>query len=249
MSGSPAAAAVHEPRTYRTHVEDGSLVSFTVRIRETDLWIRAERDLSAEATRLVRAIREEIEAFLDAWPVVRETFTPVELPTSAPTIMRRMAEAAAVAGVGPMAAVAGAIAEDVARGLMAFSRTVIVENGGDVFMAGVAPHRVGLYAGASPLSGAVSFSVLAEEMPCAVCTSAGTVGHSASLGRADAAVVFSPDAAIADAVATALGNRVRAAADIEGALDWALSRPRVTGAAAILGDRMGLRGAVRLAPG
>lgn len=247
MSATGSSSRAYEPRRYRTRVDEGSLTRFEIRVRETDLLILAESDLTEVAERLVRAVRRDIEVFIDAWPVVRDTFVPVEVPESAPHIVRRMAEAGAVAGVGPMAAVAGAIAEDVGRGLMAFSSTVIVENGGDVFLAGRRQLEVGLFAGASPLSGKVSFVVRAEELPLAVCTSAGTIGHSVSLGRADAAVVFSPDAAIADATATALGNRVREASDIEPALDWALSRPRVTGAVAVVGDRIGIRGAVRLA--
>lgn len=229
-------------------MDPGGLATFGVIEKETDLRISADRDLTEEATALVRAVRADVEGFLDAWPVVRDTFVPVEVPDSAPPIVRRMADAAAIAGVGPMAAVAGAIAEDVGRGLMAYSRTVVVENGGDVFMTSPWPRTIGLYAGASPLSGHLTFLVQAREMPLGVCTSAATVGHSTSLGRADAAVVFAPDAAIADAVATALGNRVRSAEDIEAALDWALSRPVVSGAAVVIGDKIGVRGAVRLEP-
>lgn len=238
---------MYEPRVYRDVVEGGELASFTVRVRETDLLVRADRDLFDETERLVRAVRHDLESFLDAWPEVRDAFVPVEVPQTSPSIVKRMAEAAAIGGVGPMAAVAGAIAEDVGRSLMAFSRTVIVENGGDLFMTAPTPLRVGLHAGPSPLSGKVSFLIEPGEMPLGVCTSAGTIGHSKSLGKADAAVVFSPDAAAADAVATALGNRVRSKKDIESALDWALSRPRVTGAAVVVEERLGLRGAVRLA--
>jgi uncharacterized protein len=238
----------YEPRVYREAIGDEHLADFRVSVKETDLAIRADRDLSEDALRLVQAVRQDIESFLDRWPVVRDTFVPLEVPDSAPSIVKRMAEAAAIAGVGPMAAVAGAIAEDVGRSLMAFSRTVIVENGGDVFMTAPGQLDVGLYAGDSPLTGAVAFRVQAQDMPIGICTSAGTVGHSASLGRADGAVVFSGDAAVADAVATALGNKVREPGDIEGALDWALSRPGVRGAAVALGDRLGIRGQVHVVP-
>jgi len=240
--------SAYEPRLYRAVMEAGDLETFNVTVRETDLTIRAERDLSEEALRLVTAVREDLETFLDRWPVARDSFVPLEVPESAPSIVRRMADAGAIAGVGPMAAVAGAVAEDVGRGLMAYSRTVIIENGGDVFMTSTQPRSVVLFAGESPLSGKVAFVVRPPQMPIGVCTSAGTVGHSTSLGRADAAVVFAPDAAIADAVATGLGNRVHSGADIEAALDWALSLPQVTGAAVVVGERIGIRGAVELAP-
>ena len=83
---------------------------------------------------------------------------------------------------------------------------------------------------------------------CAVCTSSGTVGPSLSYGRADAAVAVARDAALADAAATALGNRVRGPADLEAAVDWAASLPGVEGAVAILGDRLAVRGDLELVP-
>lgn len=238
----------YEPRTYRDLSRGDGLIASRVVVRETDLLIRADRDVTDEAERLVREIRAELERFIDSWPVFQESFVPVDVQDTAPAIVRRMAAAARAAGVGPMAAVAGAMAEEVGRSLLRLSRTVIVENGGDIFLASPVPRDVVLMAGASPLSGKVAFRVGPDEMPLGVCTSAGTVGHSTSLGRADAATVFSPDTALADAVATALGNRVSAPEDIEAALDWALSVPGVTGAAVVIGESMGVRGAVTLAP-
>lgn len=238
----------YEPRTYRDLSSGGDLIASRVVVRETDLLVRADRDVGDDAERLVREIRAELERFIDSWPVFQTSFVPVDVPDAAPEIVRRMTDAAGAAGVGPMAAVAGAMAEAVGRGLMPSSRTVIVENGGDIFLASPVARDVVLMAGSSPLSGKVSFRVGPEEMPLGVCTSAGTVGHSTSLGRADAATVFSSDTALADAVATALGNRVRAPEDIEAALDWALNVPGVMGAAVVIGESMGVRGAVTLAP-
>lgn len=237
----------YEPRTYRDLSCGDDLVESRVVLRETDLLIRADRDVADEATRLLRDIRADLERFIDSWPVFQSSFVPVDVPGGAPEIVRRMADAARAADVGPMAAVAGAIAEAVGRGLMRRSRTVIVENGGDVFIASPVPRDVALMAGASPLSGKVAFRVEPDETPLGVCTSAGTVGHSTSLGRADGAAVFSPDTALADAVATALGNKVRAPSDIEAALEWALGVRGVTGAAVVIGESMGVRGAVTLA--
>ncbi|MCA1989441.1 MAG: hypothetical protein LDL07_09915, partial [Desulfarculus sp.] len=83
-------------------------------------------------------------------------------------------------------------------------------------------------------------------MPLAVCTSSGTVGHSLSLGRADAATILAKDAALADAAATALGNRVRTAADLATALDWAQGVPGVLGALVIKGSQLAAWGEVEL---
>ncbi|MBP5165761.1 MAG: UPF0280 family protein [Oscillospiraceae bacterium] len=144
-----------------------------------------------------------------------------------------------------MAAVAGAVAEHVGRALSGLSEEVIVENGGDVFLIGRRERTVAIYAAESPLSGLLGVTVLPQG-GMGVCTSSGTVGHSLSLGRADAAVVIARSCALADAAATRLGNLVRAPDDIEDALERICSVKDVLGALVIIGDRMGAKGDVRL---
>jgi ApbE superfamily uncharacterized protein (UPF0280 family) len=107
---------------------------------------------------------------------------------------------------------------------------------------------VALFAGKSPLSHRVGLRIDPSWSPLGVCTSSGTVGHSLSFGRADAACVVAPDAALADAAATALGNRVRDAGDIPAALEWAAGLPEILGSVVIVGDKLGARGQVELVP-
>jgi ApbE superfamily uncharacterized protein (UPF0280 family) len=158
-----------------------------------------------------------------------------------------MAQAARLANVGPMAAVAGAVAEMVGERLLQWSSEVIVENGGDIFLMIRGMRKIGIYAGESAFTGKLAIEVEPGQTPLGVCTSSGKVGPSLSLGMADAAVVLAPSAALADAAATAIGNRVRSAEDIEAALDFGQSIKGVTGIIIITGDRMGARGDVRLA--
>ena len=236
-----------EPRTYRRMTAADDLIGFEVVSAETDLQVSATRDLSAETRAIVAGLRADLERYIVAHPHFAESFAPVAADTSAPEIVRAMCAAGAAAGVGPMAAVAGAIAERVALGLQAHSREVIVENGGDLYLVGRAARRVLLVAGDSPLSGAVAIELEPGALPVAVCTSSGRVGHSVSLGDAHAVTVLATDGALADAVATAAGNRVHDPGDIERALAFALGVEGVRGAVAIAGDRMGAIGDVRLA--
>ena len=239
---------VWEPRTYRQVSNADALVPFTVARGETDLQISALRDLSAETQAVVDALRADLERHIVANPRFLESFVPVAVADDAPEVVRAMADAGAAAGTGPMAAVAGAIAERVARALEPLSAEVIVENGGDTFIMGTRGRRVLLVAGDSPLSGRVALAVDGATLPVAVCTSSGKVGHSVSLGSAHSATVVAPDGALADAVATALGNRVHGPDDIERALTWACAVPGVTGAVVIAGDRIGALGEIRLEP-
>ena len=158
-----------------------------------------------------------------------------------------MAEAAREVGVGPMAAVAGAIAEKVGVELLPFSDEIIVENGGDIFLRTQKERFIGVYAGESAFTKKIAFSILPEETPLGVCTSSGTVGHSLSFGYADAVIVFSPSTSLADAAATAIGNMVRIPEDITQALEFAQGIENLKGVAIIKGDNMGLWGQVRLA--
>jgi hypothetical protein len=241
-------ASHFQPRTYRTRMAREGLVPFQVTVKETDLFILAARDLSAEARRVVVQERAQLEAYIAVHPEFLSALTPWSDDPFAPPLVRDMVAAGGRAGVGPMAAVAGAIAERVGHSLLALSSEVIVENGGDIFLAVTHPATLALYAGQSPLSYRVGLRVHPADTPLGVCTSAGTVGHSLSFGRADAACVLAPAASLADALATALGNRVRQAGDIAAALDWLAGIPGVLGGVVVVGEHLGAWGRVELIP-
>ena len=147
-----------------------------------------------------------------------------------------------------MAAVAGAMAECVGRDLLAFSRQVIVENGGDLFLKAAPPVVTGIFAGASPLSMKIGLRIDNARDGMGVCTSSGTVGHSLSRGTADAVCVVSRSCALADAAATAIGNRVRCADDIQHAIRFGRSIDGVLGIVIVIGEKLGAWGAVELVP-
>ena len=147
-----------------------------------------------------------------------------------------------------MAAVAGAIAGRVGTDLLAHTPEVIVENGGDIFIKVNQPITIGIYAGVSPLSLQVGLQLSDIEKPFAVCTSSGTIGHSLSMGRADAVCVVADSCALADAVATAAGNHVHSKADIQAAVDFGKAVQGVKGMAVIVGDGLGIWGQLNLVP-
>jgi ApbE superfamily uncharacterized protein (UPF0280 family) len=237
-----------EPRTYRTRMAREGLVGFRVAVRETDLWVLAGRDLSLEVREIVLKERAQLEAYIESHPAFLTTLTPWPEDPYAPVVVREMISAAGRLGVGPMAAVAGALAARVGRGLEGLTPEIIVENGGDLYLRLSEPATVALFAGKSPLSHRVGLRIDPALSPLGVCTSSATVGHSLSFGRADAACVLAGDAALADAAATALGNRVQTAGDIAAALDWVAGVPEVLGALVIVGDKLGARGRVELVP-
>lgn len=239
---------MYQPRTYRHWIHDTSLIAFTVTVKETDLYIRARSHLEAEALASILRHRTPLEEYIASHPLFLHSLEPITVEETAPQIVKEMAAAGEKAGVGPMAAVAGAIAEAVGRDLLAFTSEVIVENGGDIFLKISRARLVGIYAGDSPLTGKVALKILPRETPLGICTSSGTVGHSLSFGAADAAIAIAPSAALADAAATAIGNRVKSVEDMPRALEWAQTVPGLLGAVIIKNDRLGAWGKVRLVP-
>jgi ApbE superfamily uncharacterized protein (UPF0280 family) len=234
-------------RTYRQQMRAAELVSFGVKVEQTDLYILAERDLTDEARRSAATARRTVEAWIEHHPAFSRSLEPVSCPADAPRIIREMCAGARAAGVGPMAAVAGAIAERVARDLAPQSPNVIVENGGDAYLMGDRERTVAIFAGASPLSNRLGLVVPADRQPLSVCTSSGTVGPSRSFGKADAAVIAAANAALADAVATATANRVKQPEDIAGAVEWAAHIEGVVHVLAIMGSEMAAWGELELA--
>jgi len=238
-------------RTYRERLRADDLVAFEVRIEQTDLYILAERDLTDEATRSAQTARRTIEAWIEQNPDFLTSLVPLPCPADAPRIIREMCAAGRAAGVGPMAAVAGAIAERVARDLAPQSPNVVVENGGDAFLMGDHDRTVSIFAGRPPLSHRIGLVIPAATQPVSVCTSSGTVGPSLSFGKADAAVIVAENAALADTVATGTANRIKQPGDIAAAVEWAAALKGILHVIAVMGDQMGASGQldlVRLRP-
>jgi len=237
---------MYEERTYRNLVKTDDLVKFEVVVKETDLLVRAERDLSSETRESVLKYRQQIEAYIETNPAFQRSLIPLREDPYAPEIVREMIRTSQLADVGPMAAVAGAMAEMVSKDLLKLSKEVIIENGGDIYLGTSRDRTVGIYAGNSPLSLKIGVVIRPEETPLGVCTSSGTVGPSLSFGKADAVCILSKSAALADAAATAVGNIVKEKKDIELGLERGKEIEGILGMLIIVGEKMGVWGNIRL---
>jgi ApbE superfamily uncharacterized protein (UPF0280 family) len=237
---------MYQPRTYRRFTDNEGLVSFNVVVKETDLFIRAVRDLQREALEAVAKHRMPLEQYIGRHPLFLHSLEPFAVGPDAPDIVKEMAEVSGMVGVGPMAAVAGAIAEAVGKELLVYSPEIIIENGGDIFVKIVRPRLIGIYAGESQFTGKIALEISPEKTPMGICTSSGTVGPSLSLGAADAAIVIAHSTALADAAATAIGNKVLAADDIDEVIEQVKTIPQLVGAVIVKGDRMWVWGDIKL---
>jgi uncharacterized protein len=236
----------HVDRTYRQFISPRNYYSFTAKISETDLFILADSDLSDLAFQSAMRCRLQLEEYIHQHPEFRTSLFPVLWDQFAPDVVKDMLSASDRSGVGPMAAVAGAIAEHVGTDLLENSANVIVENGGDIYLNVKDNVSIGIFAGNSPLSGRIALSIVADTTPLGICTSSGTVGHSLSFGIADAVCIKSKSAALADAAATSVGNIIKKKSDVKKGLEKAMSIEGVLGVLIVIGDTLAVQGSMEI---
>lgn len=213
----------------------------------TFVWKEASLRISSPRGALiideVKRLRQLIEDYIARQPEFQSTLVPIDLLPMAPEICVRMAGAARPCGVGPMAAVAGAVAQMCAEAaLAAGAEEAIVENGGDIYIASPRAVSVGLYAGSHPLSGRLALRIDAGRLPLSICSSSSRFGHSTSFGDCDLATIVSRDGALADAAATLAGNCVKVSADVEPTLEKIMAIRGIEGVLIVKDDRVGVAG-------
>ncbi|MGE5397710.1 MAG: UPF0280 family protein [Chitinophagales bacterium] len=240
-------------RSYRTRHQGTDLKYFKVQVKESDLDIGVDEggfspSLARDVEKQLIKIRGDLETYITLHPEFFASLEPVELLPGAPRVAQQMAEAAAAAGVGPMAAVAGTIAQAIGEFLDSQFDNIIVENGGDLFIRTTRERVVAVIGGKSPFSNRIAIKVAPEESPLGICTSSGTVGPSLSLGKADTALVKAYTGALADAVASGVGNRVRDKNNLMPALEYGQNINGVSGILVIMEDRLAAWGKIELVP-
>lgn len=234
-------------RDYRS-LSAPDLQKFRIVIGESDLLILSSHDIRDEIRRLLRLYRRQLKEFIYKYPVFQTTLTPYPVGPETPELIQRMSEAGTKAGVGPMASVAGAIAGLIGENTGSETPDLIIENGGDIYLRSTEERLIAVFAGNSPFSMKIALKIPPKPDGLGICTSAGTVGPSLSLGKADATVIISPDVALADAMATAVGNTITKTSDLWPAIDFAKKIPGVTGVLLIKDDKMAAWGELTLIP-
>ena len=217
-------------RTYRTFTHRGAL-------------FRICCDRFSAVTAEIVSQRRVLEDYINCHPDFQDSYEPIALRGAPPEVAQRMARAAQLVGVGPMAAVAGAMAQLAAEAaLKAGASEAIVDNGGDIYLRVVEPTLIGLGAGTSELADRLGFLLRANDTPVAICSSSGQMGHSKSLGECDLATVVAEDAALADAAATQAANLVATVEDVDSALERIAAIKGINGVVIVKDDRVGLAG-------
>lgn len=248
-TNEPIQAFQYEPRTYRRLMTRKGLVSFHVIHKETDLHVQTATDLSHEVSSWIIEARLAIEGYITKHPIFLKSLTPLPSDLFAPKVVQQMLEASLACGVGPMAAVAGAVAEFVGkRCVEKTGEEVIVENGGDIFAYLKNEAIFAIWAGKSQFSQQIGIKLAPKEtgQTFGVCTSSGTVGHSLSFGKADAVTIVADTAYLADAAATATANLVKTKAHVQAALEFMQTLEGVKAGVVVCDKTIGAWGDVEL---
>ena len=228
---------IYKNRLYRQWIKTDDLIKTHLSIGETDLLILSRNRLDLKFIReRISRLRQDIKDYITKDRRFAVSLRPVAIELNAPPIVKLMAQASNLANVGPMAAVAGSIAQLIAQDLLNKGCSeLIIENGGDIFLAKQKRERlVAIFAGDSKFSGKLSLLIKPAQTPCGICTSSATFGHSLSFGNADSVVILAKDAAVADAVATATCNLVKSSNDFKKGVKFAKKIAGVFGILIIL---------------
>jgi len=220
---------------------------------ETDLWVAVSSERYTPAVESyskdrILFYRNILDSHIREIPEFLSSLSPLSAPDHVHPLVHEMYEASSAAGAGPMSAVAGAIAEYICKDLIARFRfpEVIVENGGDIFMKLTSAAMISVYAGTSPLSEKTGLLVKPENTPLSVCCSSGTVGHSLSMGLADACMIACRSGARADAYATAFCNKVKSNEMVGEVMEQALQIPDILSVVIIKDDKIGIGGSIEI---
>jgi ApbE superfamily uncharacterized protein (UPF0280 family) len=210
--------------------------------KETIVTILCEEKYIRTGEETLIQCRKTLEAYIQKDPEFGTTHAPHEPIQGADEIILRMCSESARAGVGPMASVAGTFAYESLKSMLeSGAKEAVVDNGGDIVFQVREPVTVGIYAGNSQIRD-LAFLITPSERPLSICTSSGTVGHSFSYGKADAAVVVSHNAVLADAAATALGNRIKSQNDLQNGFEFLEKLRDIEGAMVVCQNEVALWG-------
>jgi ApbE superfamily uncharacterized protein (UPF0280 family) len=227
-------------------MKEKSLLRKAYSFKDTKGFIITDRkDAVKAAEHAIQKHRQQLEKYVQSNPLFLNSLKPVNVD-DCPTVVQRMSQASKTADVGPMAAVAGVLADLAVEAMIkAGAEVAVVENGGEASAMSNIPIDIALSAGYNVLSKRVGFRL--ETFPIGVATSSGKFSHALSFGDADSVTVFAETAGLADAAATAAGNVVRGNDEAEAVkigLIKAMSIRGVKGAFILYGQKAGQAGEI-----
>ena len=246
VENSSSLAPDSDRNIYRNNVKTGEKYNWKITYHYSDLLLSSDKDIAG----LIEEPLKEIYCFLHGCfkedPAFLKSLSPVSIKPDYPEIIKKMCLLSSKFNVGPMAAVAGTVNEFLAEKMNKYCGSLIIENGGDLYLRSKKDRILGIYVKNKYFKDSISIRIKSENMPCGVCASSGTFGHSLSLGKCDLAVVLSKSAITADAAATAVANSISCKDDILKSIKHFRNCRGIDGLLIIKEDQIGLWGNIEL---
>ena len=212
-------------------------------IKQTAVTIISERKFIRVAKEAIFDARSQIEKKILRDPFFGITYEPYAASDGDDIVIRRMCSSSLSASVGPMAAVAGAIAKYAVQKMKDNgAEYAIVDNGGDIALICDRDVRIGMYANVNGEQLSLKIPPTCEII--GICSSSASIGPSVSFGRSDISTVISNDVSLADACATALGNMISGRDNMEEHLETICKIEGITGCLAYCDGMLGMCGDV-----
>ena len=243
---SPGGATYAGRDIYRNKISAEGRYSFRLDYKYSGLYIICDRDISGELEEPVLSFYRDIETVIAGQTDFEKSLAPIEAGKDLPRIIKEMCGAGEVFSVGPMASIAGALCDHLAKTLKDRCSFLMIENGGDVYIKSGDPLEVGIFTKNIYFKDKLILLIEAGQTPCGICSSSGSFGHSLSLGKSDLVTVLSRTATIADAAATSIANTINSEKDIDTAIARFSQYREVEGLIIIKNKRIGLWGKLQL---
>jgi ApbE superfamily uncharacterized protein (UPF0280 family) len=188
-----------------------NICEFRIKIGETRALIKTDSIKAANsAINSIRYNRSELERYILKNPDFFKALKPIDIIQKSPEIIKRMTSASKSAGVGPMAAVAGAISDLAVDAMVEEdAKIAVVENGGEISANSETELNIGIISGSPSISGRFGLKIRPDEMPLGICTTSATLSHALTFGEADAVTILAENAALGDAASTSICNEVK----------------------------------------
>ena len=228
---------------YFYRISAGNKNSFTATYKNANIFVTGDVKLQKEIEKLLPEIYDTVENYIALNPPFGKSLVPLKKDENAPEIIKQMFDAAVEAKTGPMASVAGAIAEALFRKVAKKSGMFLIENGGDIFLNSDRALTCGLYSGT--VFDDFGIRIKKMFMPCGISSSSSKIGHSLSFGKSTLATVISRSGAGADAFATSLANKIHSKISLKNAADECAAQKNVIGCTGIFEDKIAFAGDIK----
>jgi hypothetical protein len=229
---------------YRCCVKNKEKYAWLLSYYYTDILISSNKNIKSRIEKPLKKIYEILNVCIKNEASFLKSLSPIKIKPSFPPVIKEMCAKSAVFNVGPMAAVAGTINEYIASYLQKYCDILIIENGGDIYVKAERDLNVGIYVKNPNFKDKIALKINAKNMPCGLCSSSGTFGHSFSMGKCDLAVVLAKSAITADAAATAFANSISCEDDISGSIAYFKGFEDIKGLLAVKDKKIGAWGAI-----